>query len=133
MKPKVTFFGESLGPAVRDLSLEWVSKASNLLIIGSSLATFSAFRLIAAFRAGKKSRGEGPGEVGMINIGESRGDPAVDWRIDRSAGEILPKTTELRFQEMESFGNRNWEVMDAARDLLGRGVIKKVREGSATA
>ena len=56
-----------------------VESASNLLVVGSSLATFSAFRLIAAYRAAKK----GKGEVGLLNVGESRGDGHVDWRIGK--------------------------------------------------
>lgn len=46
MAGQVVFFGESLTPAVRERSHELVSAATNVVVVGSALATYSAFRLV---------------------------------------------------------------------------------------
>lgn len=125
----MTFFGESLTPRVRDMSMDWVAKASNLLVIGSSLATFSAFRLISAYRASKG----GKGEVGMINVGESRGDGAVDWRIGTSAGDILPDVGRRLLQTARVSRGLDWATKNEVSALLSSGVVRAVKEGSAAA
>lgn len=69
-------------PHVRDLSAKWIGQCSQLLVVGSSLATFSAFRLI------RQAKAKGL-EVGLLNVGESRADPVVDWRVGKSSWFIL--------------------------------------------
>ena len=106
-----------------------VESASNLLVVGSSLATFSAFRLIAAYRAAKK----GKGEVGLLNVGESRGDGHVDWRIgwEGGAGEVLPDAA--RDIMKTRGGTLDFETRDEVETLLKSGVVKAVAPGMATA
>jgi NAD-dependent SIR2 family protein deacetylase len=75
--------GETLTPYVRDTSLSLVSSASQLLVLGTSLATYSAFRLVKqAAESGKK--------VLMISLGPSRADrlAGVD-KMERKAGDVL--------------------------------------------
>jgi NAD-dependent deacetylase sirtuin 4 len=121
MLQKVTFFGESLSPAVRDLSKEWVSDSTQLLIIGSSLATFSAFRLV-------RQKIEEGGKVLLLNVGESRGDLLATERIGWDGGcvEIVPDAARAIFEDMRS--GLDQEKMEEIEILLRSGNIKKVPE-----
>lgn len=69
MKPKVTFFGESLSTEVRDRSLKMIEDADQLLVIGSSLATYSAFRLCRGMKE-KEIDGQ---SVGKVRVSSSCG------------------------------------------------------------
>jgi len=67
LKPAVIFFGESLSDEVREAAKKGVEKVDSVLVVGSSLATYSAWRLVKdAYDAGKG--------IGIINIGGVRGE-----------------------------------------------------------
>lgn len=121
---KVTFFGESLSPAVRDVSREWVTNATQLLIIGSSLATFSAFRLV-------RQKIEEGGKVLLLNVGESRGDLLATVRIGWDGGcvEIVPDAARVIFESESVRGRLSSDQVAEIELLLQSGVIKKVAEG----
>ncbi|ORY87400.1 DHS-like NAD/FAD-binding domain-containing protein [Leucosporidium creatinivorum] len=125
MKPRVTFFGESLSPSTRSLATHLIAQNTQLLIIGSSLATFSAFRLVKAMK-------EAGGRVGLLNVGESRGDPLCDWRVgwEGGAGEVLPDVAR------RLLGEKEWEMDMEEREeverMLRSGVVKKVGKGGPT-
>lgn len=88
-KPDVVFFGESLAPRQRDESVEAVENADRILVVGSSLATYSAFRLIKQAIERKKP-------VFMLNIGPTRADDFEDIiKIEWPAAEILQQTVKL--------------------------------------
>lgn len=53
-KPDVIFFGESLNARQKDESIKAIEDADRVLVIGSSLATYSAFRLIKQAIENKK-------------------------------------------------------------------------------
>ncbi|KAF7356497.1 NAD-dependent deacetylase [Mycena venus] len=82
-KPEVIFFGESIPPPVRDQSFHDVEEADRLLVIGTTLATYSAFRLLKrAVELGKP--------VLLLNVGPSRGDGIEEIeRIDMASGLII--------------------------------------------
>ncbi|KAM0789280.1 hypothetical protein ACM66B_000120 [Microbotryomycetes sp. NB124-2] len=136
MKPRVTFFGESLEPQVRDLATQFISSATSLVVLGSSLATFSAFRLVKLAKEQSK-------QVGLVNVGQSRGDPLVDWRIGWNGGvsQVLPLVVKelLRVAEQDKVESLargidvSEEVQQEVRDMLNKGVVKKVGGGSAAA
>lgn len=44
IKPAVVFFGENIPNAVKEKGKALVGEASRILVVGSSLATYSAFR-----------------------------------------------------------------------------------------
>lgn len=67
LKPAVIMFGESIPSPVKTAAEEAIDEASRVLVLGSSLATYSAWRLI---RQAKESRMP----VGIINIGGVRGE-----------------------------------------------------------
>ncbi|OAV94471.1 hypothetical protein PTTG_03059 [Puccinia triticina 1-1 BBBD Race 1] len=75
LKPAVTFFGESLSKETKELGNQRVSEATNLLLLGTSLTTYSAFRLV------KELKEKSGSQIGMINIGATRADELIDWKI----------------------------------------------------
>ncbi|MFF5791859.1 Sir2 family NAD-dependent protein deacetylase [Paeniglutamicibacter sp. NPDC012692] len=82
LKPNVVYFGENV-PAERKARLkELESKSSALLVIGSSLAVMSGYKLLLdALAAGKR--------VGLINGGPTRGDAKADFRWRTNIAEAL--------------------------------------------
>jgi len=84
LKPDVVFFGDSLSKPVAQRARGMVDDADALLVVGSSLVVYSAFRLVkAAADAGK--------EIAILNVGETRGDPLATVRWEALAGKALPK------------------------------------------
>lgn len=67
LKPAVVMFGESIPPARKLAAETAVDGAARLLVVGTSLATYSAWRLVR--RA--KERGL---PIGILNIGGVRGE-----------------------------------------------------------
>lgn len=65
LKPNVIMFGESIPEDVKRSAEEKVDEADLLLVVGSSLATYSAWRLVK----GAVDRGMG---VGVVNVGGVR-------------------------------------------------------------
>ena len=67
LKPAVVMFGENIEPAVKEEAEEAIDDAGRLLVMGSSLATFSAWRLVErAHRRGMP--------IGIINMGGVRNE-----------------------------------------------------------
>lgn len=67
LKPAVVMFGESIAAEVKIAAEEAVDSASRMLVVGSSLATYSAWRLV------KRARERGM-PIGVLNIGGVRGE-----------------------------------------------------------
>lgn len=67
LKPSIIFFGESISDTARKEAEIAVANADSVLVLGSSLATYSAWRLVKA--AHEKGIG-----VGVVNLGGVRGD-----------------------------------------------------------
>ena len=66
------------------MAMEASKRCDALLVLGSSLMTFSAFRLVrAAHEAGAATA--------IVNIGETRADDFVPLKINARLGEILPR------------------------------------------
>lgn len=90
LKPGVTFFGESVSAVAKKEAEEAVEKADNILVLGSSLATYSAWRLVRAAH----QRGIG---IGIVNLGGVRGEDMFFGdgaqgsrvRIEFAAGDVL--------------------------------------------
>ncbi|KAK9469625.1 DHS-like NAD/FAD-binding domain-containing protein [Lipomyces arxii] len=86
LKPDVVFFGESVSEYVKREAERKLSEASKILVVASSLATYSAFRLIKENKAlGKR--------IGIINVGLVRGEHELlgegDLRVSFVAGDVL--------------------------------------------
>ncbi|KAK2765476.1 hypothetical protein FQN54_008330 [Arachnomyces sp. PD_36] len=70
LKPAVIMFGESIDADVKTAAEEAIDEAGRLLVVGSSLATFSAWRLVErAHRRGMP--------IGILNIGGVRNEKAL--------------------------------------------------------
>ena len=67
LKPAVIMFGESISGAVKTAAERAVDEASRILVLGSSLATYSAWRLVK--RAREKDM-----PIGIANLGGVRGE-----------------------------------------------------------
>ena len=96
LKPAVIMFGESIAAAVKTAAEEAIDGADRILVVGSSLATYSAWRLV------KRAKERGM-PVGVLNLGGVRGeesffagvradnDGRYGVRCSESVDHILPK------------------------------------------
>ncbi|KAI5845246.1 DHS-like NAD/FAD-binding domain-containing protein [Morchella snyderi] len=90
LKPNVTFFGESISEIAKKEASRVVEEADNLLVLGTSLATYSAWRIAKAAHV----KGMG---VGIINLGGVRGEDLFfssdargeRIRIELASGDVL--------------------------------------------
>ncbi|KAG0200228.1 NAD-dependent protein lipoamidase sirtuin-4 [Mortierella sp. GBA30] len=81
-KPSVVFFGENIPNRTKEESVQAILESNGLLVIGSSLATFSAFRLVQLAKdAGLP--------IALINMGPTRGDALADLRYDMGSSQLL--------------------------------------------
>ncbi|KAI1450761.1 DHS-like NAD/FAD-binding domain-containing protein [Annulohypoxylon stygium] len=99
LKPAVTMFGENIKPSVKSAADHAIENAGSLLVLGTSLATYSAWRLA------KKAKDRGI-PIAIINLGGVRGedaffanlDPSQEGgqgvRIELSLDELLPALVE---------------------------------------
>ncbi|KAJ1965138.1 hypothetical protein GGI12_000983 [Dipsacomyces acuminosporus] len=81
--PTVVFFGGNVDEQVRDRSFWMVNDSEALFICGTSLATFSAYRLVRHARESGKP-------VVILNFGETRADKDATLKIEAHAEELLP-------------------------------------------
>ena len=96
LKPAVVMFGESIAASVKTAAEEAIDHANRILVIGSSLATYSAWRLV-------KRAKEREMPIGVLNMGGVRGedgfftgltvdnDGSAGVRCSESADKILPE------------------------------------------
>ena len=88
LKPDVVFFGESMAPAVRDAAAAHVAEADVLLVLGSSLAVMSGYRLVL------QAHGDGQ-PVGIVTRGPSRGDHLAAVRLDTALTPLLRQLADV--------------------------------------
>lgn len=87
LKPDVVFFGENVAPPTAAKAMAAVEQADGLLVVGSSLMAYSAFRLCKAMVEQGKP-------VIAINLGRTRGDELLQVKIEASCEMLLPLLTE---------------------------------------
>ncbi|PHH87762.1 hypothetical protein CDD83_8440 [Cordyceps sp. RAO-2017] len=108
LKPAVVMFGESISGPVKTAAEDAIDGAGKLLVLGTSLATYSAWRL--AKRA--KDRGM---PIAIVNMGGVRGEDQFFANSDpRQAGEQAVR-------------------VEFATDQLLPALVSELRKGSATA
>lgn len=83
MKPDVVFFGENVAQPTAARALAAAENAAGLLVVGSSLMAYSAFRLCRLVA----ERGK---PLMAINLGKTRADDLLDLKIEGSCEELLP-------------------------------------------
>ena len=62
--------------------MELAQTCELLLVVGSSLMVWSAFRLAKAAK-------EAGGRLAIVNVGETRADTLADVKVEALAGEVL--------------------------------------------
>lgn len=87
LKPDVVFFGENVAPATAARAMAAVAQADGLLVVGSSLMAYSAFRLCKAMVEQGKP-------VIAINLGKTRGDELLQVKIEAECERLLPLLVE---------------------------------------
>ncbi|OAY65522.1 NAD-dependent protein deacylase SRT2 [Ananas comosus] len=88
LKPDVVFFGDNVLKDRADKAMEAARGCDAFLVLGSSLMTMSAYRLVSAAH-------EANAPIAIINIGETRADDLVSLKISARCGEILPRLLEM--------------------------------------
>ncbi|MEN2396030.1 NAD-dependent protein deacetylase [Pseudomonas halotolerans] len=83
LKPDVVFFGENVAAATAARATEAVQEADGLLVVGSSLMAWSAFRLCRAIKEQGKP-------LLAINRGKTRADELLDLKLEEPCEELLP-------------------------------------------
>ncbi len=83
LKPDVVFFGENVAPHTAAKAMAAMEQADGLLVVGSSLMAYSAFRLCKAMVEQGKA-------VIAINLGKTRGDELLQVKIEASCERLLP-------------------------------------------
>lgn len=88
LKPDVTFYGETI-PSVRNRAADAaIAAADALIVVGSSLMVFSAYRLVR--RAAHRGI-----PVLAVNLGRTRADALIDMKVTARAGVVLPALAAL--------------------------------------
>ena len=99
LKPAVVMFGESIASDIKIAAERAVDEASRILVIGSSLATYSAWRLVK--RAKERNL-----PIGILNLGGVRGEEnfyadletanegELGIRCSESADQLLPEVVD---------------------------------------
>ncbi|OJD36504.1 sir2 family protein [Diplodia corticola] len=103
LKPAVVMFGESIPQAVKSGAEEMIDGASRLLVVGSSLATYSAWRLV------KRAKEQGM-PIGILNMGGVRGEEAF-------------------FEDIPADNDGRWGFRSAeSSDAVLPGLVERLRE-----
>ena len=96
LKPAVVMFGESISASIKTAAENAVDEAGRILVVGSSLATYSAWRLVKRANEYRKC-------IGVLNLGGVRGeesffanvrgdnDGEMGFRCSESADLLLPR------------------------------------------
>ncbi len=115
LKPAVIMFGESIPGPVKEAAEEAVDTSSRILVIGSSLATYSAWRLV------KKAKEDGM-PIGILNIGGVRGEETFfadvppsntgreAVRVSESADQVLPEVVKILERQRPAMNAKRAQV-----------------------
>jgi len=133
LKPMIVFFGESVDDTVRQDAEKKVNEADAMLVIGTSLATYSAWRLV-------KQAVESNIALGVINLGGLRGeqtfwpagfreeylrdgDGSKGFRIELNVGEVLDMATKmLEIKESTGVDPRILPALVEQEQVSGNGI-----------
>ncbi len=83
LKPDVVFFGENVTAVNAARALAAVHEAAGLLVVGSSLMAYSAFRLCRAVAEQGKP-------LLAVNFGKTRADELLDLKLEQPCDHVLP-------------------------------------------
>uniref|UniRef100_A0A6J0U6A7 NAD-dependent protein deacylase n=1 Tax=Pogona vitticeps TaxID=103695 RepID=A0A6J0U6A7_9SAUR len=83
LKPDVTFFGDTVSKQKVDFVYERLAESDSVLVVGSSLQVYSAYKFALAARDRKQP-------IAIVNIGPTRADPFAALKLSSRCGELLP-------------------------------------------
>lgn len=122
LKPAVIFFGESVPDALRDRSYSLLESASAFLLVGTSLATYSAFRLVkAAVEQGKPCM--------IINKGPTRADEIVQDKIELGTSEVLRRVAMDLAEQRRMGGDAVLKRLLSSGEVVDGDLLKKGARG----
>ncbi|KAI8149988.1 DHS-like NAD/FAD-binding domain-containing protein [Fennellomyces sp. T-0311] len=84
MKPQVVFFGENIKAHVTSEAEAMVRRSEAVLVVGSSLATYSSYRLVRLASELNKP-------VGIICNGNTRADALASWKVAMGCTPVLQR------------------------------------------
>jgi NAD-dependent SIR2 family protein deacetylase len=88
LKPDVVFFGDGVPRACTEEAENRLRDADALLVVGSSLMVYSGYRLCRiASESGKP--------VAAVNLGKTRADPLLSFKMEDSSERVLPVLARL--------------------------------------
>ena len=93
LKPDIVFFGDNVTRALVEKVTKEVEAADSLLILGTSLTTFSGYRIVLQAMDAKKP-------IALVNIGETRADKHANIKIQGICGQILHKVYGIQLQNL---------------------------------
>ncbi|KAI7861115.1 DHS-like NAD/FAD-binding domain-containing protein [Circinella umbellata] len=96
MKPQVVFFGENIKQHVTSAAENKVKQADAVLVIGSSLATYSSYRLVRLANELKKP-------VGIICKGSTRADALASWKIGMGCTPVLQRVQQQLSEQQKHY------------------------------
>ncbi|PFH51783.1 hypothetical protein AMATHDRAFT_39891 [Amanita thiersii Skay4041] len=111
LKPEFIFFGESIPEKTKVTSYEYIDKVDKILLMGTTLATHSSFRLVKHADSVKKP-------ILLVNVGPTRADPLPDvFKIELPTGSIIQDVARM------AIGSRIHKD-PMIEILLGSGIVK---------
>jgi len=115
LKPDVVFFGESIAEDVKERAFAMVNQSDRVLLVGTTLATYSAFRLVKLALDQNKP-------VLMINLGPTRADGLVE-KIEMPSKDVLLGACRL-------LGGARTSQDETLAKILSNGVVKSPELGN---
>lgn len=84
LKPDIVFFGDNVSKHVVNSVEKEVMNCDSVLVLGSTLATYSGYRIILQADKFKKP-------ISVVNIGPTRADSHAKIKINGKCGDVLSK------------------------------------------
>lgn len=84
LKPDIVFFGDNVPKSRVEAVRSLVSSSDAIFVLGSSLTVYSSYRIILQARDEHK-------KIALLNIGPTRADDIVDFKVSTKCGDILPE------------------------------------------
>ncbi|CAM6103768.1 unnamed protein product [Calypogeia fissa] len=84
LKPDVVFFGDNVPKARAQEAMAMVTSSDAVLVLGSSLMTMSAFRLV-------RTAIDQGAHLAVVNLGPTRADDIATLKVESRSGEVLTR------------------------------------------
>ncbi|CAG7847483.1 NAD-dependent protein deacylase SIR4 {ECO:0000255/HAMAP-Rule:MF_03161} {ECO:0000255/HAMAP-Rule:MF_03161}; AltName: Full=Regulatory protein SIR2 homolog 4 {ECO:0000255/HAMAP-Rule:MF_03161}; Flags: Precursor [Serendipita indica DSM 11827] len=104
IKPDVVFFGETIPEYKKQQSLQEILDADRFLVVATTMATYSAYRLLQLAHQNKKP-------IVIVNIGPTRGDHLQLPQIELPCGDVLKECALRLSRPNDDQGRRLLDVL----------------------